>query len=475
VVQQSNASSSGPLRIATGLDHLERDAQAAGDNLGMSSTTHESSAPHMVQRAPKEGTSTYDDSAVTLAPADPKAPGVVSGTVTRKEFNEKKALIHQMDARVRFDPKDCSVTVPVRIAYREATAADFASFTSVNPGIAPKAAPKGVGRTVFDRYISVVNEKLSGWFAVEFGECKGSPCSGHITKVRVDVSEDSTNPDYTVSVVDGGSQGRSAVFANTVVLAGDAGNVSSETLAHEGGHMALGHGDEYREPKLPGTDPSRVRRDDFSLMSEHHDYEGWAVLHERHFAFVPTFLAAALKSLGTPCTVHLQALSRPRLDFQLELGLGGVSFMGSRGLALTGGAGIGLLSTSRNWRGFLEARATMLAGLESPVRAAYLLGARLGIERRFTPSSGGFTLGAYAEAGKGYFDVPDNSKPGSYSRQSFWSSYGEGGIRAGYGLEPGSGVIIKLFADAAAGTTLNIHDPKQQYWFRAGLGAGFEF
>ena len=61
------------------------------------------------------------------------------------------------------------------------------------------------------------------------------------------------------------------------------------------------------------------------------------------------------------------------------------------------------------------------------------------------------------------------------SRQSFCSSCGEGGTRAGYGLEPSSGVIIKLFADAAAGTTLNIDDPKQQYWFRAGLGAGFEF
>jgi hypothetical protein len=109
------------------------------------------------------------------------------------------------------------------------------------------------------------------------------------------------------------------------------------------------------------------------------------------------------------------------------------------------------------------------------MRSAYLVGARLGIERRWTPSSGGFTLGAYAEAGKGYFDVPDPAKPGSYSKQSFWAPYGEAGVRGGYGLEPSSGTIIKIFADAAAGTTLNIHDPKQQYWFRAGIGAGLEF
>ncbi|MEO8576152.1 MAG: DUF4157 domain-containing protein [Gemmatimonadales bacterium] len=477
VVQQLGAPSTGSLDIAPAASSLERQASAVAEDLTSARTTSGARASNLIQRAPREGTSVYDESAVSVDPSDPKAPGVVSGRVTRKEFGDKGKLIHQMDARVRFDSKNCTVSVPVGIAYREATAADLASFKSVNPTLNAKAAPKSVGRATFDRYISVVNEKLNGWFALEFGECKGSPCSGHITRVNVDVTEDNTNPDYTVSVVDGGSQGRSAVFpsSKTVVLAGEGGDVSKGTLAHEGGHMALGHGDEYREQTLPGSDPSRVRPDDFSRMSEHHDYGEWSVFHERHFAFVPSFLTAAFKSLGTPCTPKLQALSRPRLDMSVDFSTGGASFTGSRAMVLSGGVGVGLLSTSRNWRGFLEARATLLSSLDSPLRTAYLLGARLGIDGRFTPSSGGLFLGGYAEAGKGFFNVPDATKPGTFNKTSFTSPYGEAGVRAGYGFAPTGGLIIKVFGEAAAGTSLNIHDPNQQYWFRTGLGAGFEF
>ena len=476
VVQQSTGSPNGPLTIAPAVSAQEREAESTAGALGAVGAVG-AVATGVVQRAPKEGTSVYDDSTVNLDPADPKAKGVVTGKVTRKEFGDKHALIQQMDARVRFDSTNCTVTVPVRVAYRDPTAQDFASFKSVNPRLNAKAPPKGVGRKTFDGYIKAVNDGLNGWFAVEFGECKGSPCSGKITRVNVEVTEAPSNPDYTVSVVDGGAQGRSAVFpaSNTVVLAGEGGDVGKDTLIHEGGHMALGHGDEYVEKELPGTDPSRVRRNDFSRMSEHHDYGGWSVFHARHFAFVPSFLNAAMKSLGTPCSAELKALSNPKLDFEANLTLSGASFTGTKAFGLDVGVGVGLLSTSRNWRGFLELHGSLLASIGLPFKSAFLLGARVGLDRRFTPSSGGGFLGAYAEVGKGYFDVPDATKTGTRERTQLWSPYGEAGVRGGYGFSPSGGVLVKVFADAAAGTTLDIHDPHQQYWFRAGLGAGLEF
>jgi hypothetical protein len=475
VVQQSGGAPEGPLTVAPAAGHLERDAEAS--SVSAHAAVAGAAGRAMVQREPKKGTSVYDDSAVSLDPADPKAKGVVSGKVARKEFGDKHALIHEMNARVRFDSQNCTVTVPVRVAFREPTAADFASFKSVNPKLNAKAPPKGVGRKTFDRYVKAVNEGLNGWFAVEFGECKGSPCSGRITRVNVEVTEDATAPDYTVSVVDGGDQGRSAVFpsSNTVVLAGSGGEVGTSTFIHEGGHMALGHGDEYEEEELPGRDKSRVREDDFSRMGEHFDYEGWSVFHERHFAFVPSFLNAAMKSLGTPCTAELKALAKPRFDFEANLTVSGASFTGTKSIGLGLGVGAGLLSTSRNWRGFLELHGSMLASLGDTFKAAFLLGARLGVDRRFTPSSGGVFLGAYAEAGKGYFDVPDATKPDTRDRTRFTAPYGEAGVRAGYGFSPSSGLLVKVFADAAAGSTLNVHDPNQQHWFRAGLGAGLEY
>jgi len=477
VVQQAGAPRSAPLTVSPASSALEREAES--NAVGTSEPIIGSRGDAMLQREPKKGTSVYDDSAVSLDPADPKAKGVVTGKVTRKEFGDKHTLIHQMDARVRFDSQNCTVTVPVRVAFREPTAADFASFKSVNPKRNAKAPPKDVGRKTFDRYIKAANDGLNGWFAVEFGECKGSPCSGRITRVNVEVTEDASNPDYTVSVVDGGSDGRSAVFpsSNTVVLAGKGGDVGTSTLIHEAGHMALGHGDEYEEHELPGTDSSRVREDDFSRMANEKLFGEWAVFHERHFAFVPSFLKAAMQQLGTPCTAELKALSKPRLDFDVFSFDAGYSNLNGRGgLSIGLGAGVGLLSTSRDWRAFLDIHGTFLSGLDTPFQMAFLLGARLGFDKRFTPSSGGVFLGGYAEAGKGFFDVPDARTPTNpRAKTQFSAPYGEAGARLGYGFSPDGTFLPKVYVEGAAGTTFNFRDPNQQHWFRLGLGAALEF
>jgi hypothetical protein len=218
-----------------------------------------------------------------------------------------------------------------------------------------------------------------------------------------------------------------------------------------------------------------VRESDFSLMADGDGYRGWALLHERHFHFVATFLEAALKAAGTPCSVTLVALSRPpKFDFRASVQLGASRLGSGWGLAVEGSLGVGVLSSTRNWRGFLEAHVSLLSSFDAASRAAFLLGGRLGIERRFTPSSGGLTIGGFVGAGRGsfeWFDTTTSRSPFRAARLGF----GEIGTRAAYGASPTWGFLPTLFADAAAGSTININDPSQQHWFRVGLGLGLEF
>ena len=439
----------------------------------------------VVQRAPREGTARLDDNDVHLRSSldlldpntnAPAVPDIVSGSVTRRQYNEKNEEIHAMDANVRFDPRNCTVTIPVGIAYREPIQADLNQFERVNRGRKAKALKPGAGREAFDRYLAVTNDRLNGWFAAKFGECKGAPCSGRTVPIVVEVVERTSNPDYTVIVLDGGKRGRAYVApGETVVLAGDDGDVSDATMAHEGGHMALGAPDEYLETERSRREASRVRETDFSLMADADGYRGWALLHERHFHFVATFLEAALKAMGTPCKVTLEALSRPtKFDLRASLWVGGSRLGSGWGLALDASLGVGVLSSTRNWRAFLDAHVSMLSSFDEASRGAFLLGARLGVERRFTPSAGGLTIGGFVGAGRGSFEWLDTSNPRSLF-QNARLGFGEVGARAGHGFSPGGGFLPTVFAEAAAGTTINIHDPSQQHWFRIGFGLGVEY
>jgi hypothetical protein len=214
-----------------------------------------------------------------------------------------------------------------------------------------------------------------------------------------------------------------------------------------------------------------VRDYDFSLMADSADFTGWSVLHERHFAFATEFLkATATAADGSPCGARLVELNRPtKLDFRVSIS-GGYSSYG--GLYFGGGLDIGFLSRNRDVRFSLGAHATFLAGLGLEDRSAYLLGLRVGLEKRFTPSSGGFTVGAFGEGGRGSFNIP-----GAAGRPftSFAAPYVEGGLSVGYGLAPGSGLLPSFAAEAGAGTSIKTDEHDPQKFFYLGLRAAVEF
>jgi Domain of unknown function (DUF4157) len=472
VVQQSRSTvRTTDIRIAPASDPAEREAESIASQPTRAETDgrenlYVSHGASGLQRQGKPGTSTYQETP-TINPPNPKTPGITEGSVEREEFGDQHAFLGRAKVNLQFDENTCQVKIPLKVQYREPVAADFAQCP-VDKGEKPTAMPKGKGRKIFEKYLSVVNRELNGWFAARLESCPGQKCADKKIGIQVEVTETTSDPDYTFAVVN--AKGRSCVQQMTsftrpgnVVLVGED---NETTYAHEGSHMTLGHGDEYGEA---GTPKERVREDDFSLLANSEGYRGWSVLHQRHFAFVPAFLKAALKGPGgKPCEVKLEELSRPtKLDFKISASVGYVNLAGSPGEYLSGGFSLGYAPGLRGTRLDLGARFTFLGGLDRQERMAFLLGLRLGIEKRFTPSSGGFRLGAFAEGG--------GANVSAARQPSAWRPYGEGGVSLGYGLAPMGGVIISLFAEAAAGTTLDTKDPNNINWFRTGIGAGFEF
>jgi hypothetical protein len=325
-----------------------------------------------------------------------------------------------------------------------------------------------------------VNSGLNGWYAARLGNCQHS-CAGRDIPIRVEVEEDSSSPDRTISVVN--RQGR-----------GNAGTICAPDYnpgfaAHEGGHQVLGHGDEYPEHdaslrrRMPAwARPERVRSGDWSRMHSSSSYGRFALFHRRHFRFVPAFLDAALPD----CRASLFELRRPVTpDFRLSLGLG-YAHTGGPGTYLGGGFDVGLpLDRERRWRALLGIHGRMLGRLDDERATSWMLGARLGLERSFTPSAGGLRLGGFLELGGGSFERP---LPETYRTERFGAPYGELGLTAGYSSEPMSGVILSIGAELAAGSTLGgrgtIGEPgaavtaaesEQLRWLRAGVRAGLSF
>lgn len=467
VMQQGIASGSGDeIKIAPEDDSAEREAER---NSRLAGDTPDGSVVAqrlpLLQRQTKPGTAFYQE---IVGPTSSPAPGVKEGTVERQEIDDKgKVISDAFTTGIRFDENTCKVTIPVRVSYREPAGTDLTQY--IEKGEKAAALPKEKGKEVFRRYISEVNEKLNGWFGVRLLNCDGAKCADKTIPIDVEVREDDSNPDYTVTAVNAKgrsyvSQRHSASDVGHVVLIGKGGLDQPYTMAHEGAHMALAADDEYKEEGRP---TERVHEDDFSLLTDQNSYRGWSLLHQRHFAFVPAFLKSFVKSgAGKPCEATLQEQRKPSsIDIRITAAEEYTSF-GGGGLYVGGGVSFGYSPGLRGTRLELGPHFGYSIG-DYKHRPAYLLGLRVGAEKRFTPSSGGVRLGTYLEGGRityGTSDQPPKS-----------SAYLEGGATVGYGFSPVHGTIISLFVDAAAGTTIDPHDPQNQKWFRLGLGAGWEF
>jgi hypothetical protein len=344
-------------------------------------------------------------------------------------------------------------------------------------------------RSIADQYLRAMNEDLNGWYKVRLDGCADNPCHGREMPIEVQVTEVSagTQADYDVAVAN--MEGRSCVDDTNYKSGASPGMVllyadglDRSTMSHEGGHMALGIGDEYRETEAPSPgDEDRVREDDWSRMGSHSSYGRFVLMHRRHFGFVPAFL----NRVRPGCNASLVEVERPTLlDFRFDFRAGYAGFPGPSGVEsgfyLELGLDMGVpLNRLREWELILGLRGRMLAELEDTPRIALLLGIRAGLERTFTPSSGGLYLGGYGEIGPAWFNTRSSS--GSLTD----GAYAEGGAYLGYDFGGSSALRLRLegaYGDIwpAAGRIVDpsvpdLSEPENMEFFRVGVGFGGRF
>jgi hypothetical protein len=416
-------------------------------------------APRLQRQDGHPGTSVYTEHMGPIM-TSLSQPGVWSGVVNRNESTRSGRLFYTGRAPVHYDENSCQVAVPMVVRFRDATLTDVQRSPPQLNEPAPTTMPAPVAPAEFRRianlYLQSMNEDLNGWYSVRFNGCPNNRCHGQTMPIRVQVREARTgeNVDYDIAIAN--LSGRSAVN-HQEYLSGRTGTVllyalglDRSTMAHEGGHMVLGHNDEYRETQQPGPlrPLDRVREGDYSRQESQNAHGRFALLHERHFAFVPAFL----NHVRPGCDARL--VEQPR-SHEVEGGLG-IS-LGYMGFPHPGGIGSGMyvggvltagmpLERLRRWQLLVSGHIRYISQLHGDYRTAFLLGIRVGIERTITPSAGGFNIGIFGEMG--------GSLPlSSLSTSSSWSNgvYAEAGGHAGYRLASGTPLHFMFQVEAAYG------------------------
>ncbi|MGK7911155.1 MAG: DUF4157 domain-containing protein [Synechococcus sp.] len=252
------------------------------------------------------------------------------------------------------------------------------------------------------KILQVANKRLNGWITLSVGSDKACtlPCRGKEIKVTVVAREGkSANAAEVELRSDTGRSNEAQIFAGgddwfTALL----GGVSGGTLWHEAGHIVLGLPDEYAArasvPELKGRaagERSHVNESDWSAMASHSSFGRRAVLHPRHFSFMPAWLGRKFPK----CRFSIKAAPRPvvidvviGLDLAFTGKFGGVWSLG-QGLELAAGFPLNRL---RRWRLLVGGYGAYLGQLEPPKRKAFLVGALVGLSYSTNRSAGGFGL-----------------------------------------------------------------------------------
>jgi hypothetical protein len=458
-------SSAGRRLLAHELTHVVQQARGA--------------AP-AIRRNGREGTTEFEEDVLTPPPL---AGGVYRGRVRRRVFapasdTQPREMVHEASARVEFDAANCSVRLPhtFRFVAGEAGAADIcneparpAAVSAVDP-----ARVTEIGR----QYVEAINTGLQNWYTVRLeGDGCGSACKDQDMPIRVDATAPASGAaDTTITVSPRAGRADAATIC--------APDFNAGTNVHEGGHQVLGAGDEYRErdaavlARAPQWGRVERVRTDWSRMGSHHAYGRFALFHERHFAHVPAFL----QSIYPGCQARLVEVSRPALpDFRFSIGGGYASLGGVHGGYADLGLEMGIpLDRLREWEFVVGPHGRFIGNAGPTEQQAFLVGARMGLERRVNPAVGGFRIGAFGEAGAGAFRR--ESPSGSYEPEPYTAApYGELGLGAGYRFGPGS-TTFDVNLEAATGTTFTdlpeagtgLSGDRLQ-WLRIGLTVGGEF
>lgn len=479
--QQRGRTDFSDLRPAGGRGPAEREAAHAADGARPAMTTAVRAG-----LALEEGTSEIVDTVKSFQTRGSGPTTTFSATMLREQFRThaeaeaarkgtvpKPSVMDWHDVRIELDPSVPEIRLPLTISAHAATAADYGSDkpTRINNGGVSAARVAEVA----DKYVASITQRLNGWYTLTVPTCAGVPWSGRTLPIRVAVTKVTSGP-ADVNVAVSPHEGRSFVAGNLVLLY--AGDLSEGTLAHEGVHMVLGHPDEYEEkdaaliqkaPLQKGKE--RIRRD-FTLAGDYGLWGlRWAQLHARHFSFVPVFVQEVLRRAGhADCQPTLQEVNRPDPTmFRLQLDLGGASYGGAGAMAVGLGVDAGWsMNRERTWRAFLGAHGRFLLASDATTNNAFLVGARLGFERRWNPSGLGPGLQLFGESGLTGEKKTSWAAPAARTE----TLYGGVGLRGDIGWYPGGGGAMRLGLEAMTGMRL---DSERLRIVQLGFTAAFDF
>ena len=470
----------------------------AGQNLLAHELTHvvqQSGGVSRIQRQ-KAGDQRvrYDErvDAYTHTTGDPMS--VWSGNMTRNELLEEYKKTDAKDktpategwqevtsregkANIEFDPKACSVRLPLRINFRNPS---WPPKTHWDPCSQGNPAPeKGLDESTFTsmraNFITQLNSGLNGWFTAKIDGCAGAPCAGKKIPIVVDAHDGGAAEDRDQTVYLINAKGRSCADHNGAFIYAPKGEAETRMWVHEAGHFLLGYGDEYKEK---GYANARVTQD-YSAMGDA-EKTRYATFHARHFKFVPVFLNTVLREMGqTGCQTSLEEISRPLpTSFNFMFGEGLYSSNIGGALYLSGGIEFGRTDTqSRMVERIVGLQGKYFLGTGKDNQSAFTLGVRLGVERRWGGSGHGLTLGGFGEGGFGAFGIgsKEGMRPGAFAEAGGYLSY----------KAPFDSGIPNIRLEGAAGTRIGatgqigdapIDAPQSMdHWVRLGFSAAWAF
>lgn len=416
------------------------------------------------------------NAAVRRAPGDPAlpepvppfkpAPGQLGAETSRVTHSQSKIIDVTIqcssrcgwteDVQLRFDPD--------KGACRIDTGADVEFVPSPN---AARRLSNADFETLAGRYMSLANSYFEGWYAVRItGDQCGAPCQNLQMPIHVHMNRAKGGKQIILSSGDE-RENAGEVHAGT----------SDWTLRHEAAHVSLGAADEYEEAGEACREGENVEERDWSLMAKQTRWTRRSLLHPRHFSHIVTWFQHEYPG----CRIELVPLRVPSpIDFDVTLTMG-AGFMGkSQGLAYDLGLRVGFpLDRLRDWAFSVGPHAHMLMTTgNDESRTAYLLGLRFGLEKRFTPSTGGPILGGFAEFGYGRFGLTPS---GDFTERHEGSPFVLAGLRAGYAF-PENNLPPAITLDASVGAPLGVPGvigtqtgsvPPQtrETWWQLGLSA----
>lgn len=177
------------------------------------------------------------------------------------------------------------------------------------------------------------------------------------------------------------------------------------------------------------------------------------------------------------CLKVREKLAPVVLDFRIRFSGGFASVAGTAGMFAGAGFDVGIpLNHERDWMLFVGVNGSMLSQLSGDHLTAFLAGGRLGLEKRWSSSTGGAVLGLFGGGGAAF--VGDKGVSGS-ATSYLPGGYGEVGLLGGYKFSD-----LTLEAEAGIGSTTRIElhdpstgraDPQTLQWFQAGLKASLVF